>query len=107
MSCARSRSRSGFGADERRQLADELRVLPAGEIGVDPRLERRKPLLLELAARLGRERLVREIGERLSTPERERLAEACAPRSSGARRRARARPRSTSAPEALEVDLLG
>ena len=93
-------------ADERRQLADELRVPPAGEIGVDPRLERCEPLLLELASRRRRERLVREIGERASAPELERAPERL-------RRRARPTVAELAAPsldersKALEVELLG
>ena len=60
-------------ADERRQLADELRMPSAGEIGVDPRLECRKALLVQRSPGVGRERLVRQVGERPPAPERERV----------------------------------
>ena len=82
-------------SNERRELADQLRVPPAGEVGVDPRLECCEPLLLELAARPG--------GERARSRDRRAAgrARARAPREASARRpRATSssspRPRSTS-----------
>ena len=59
--------------DELLQLADELRVAPECELGVDPSLDRREPNLLEPLDRGPGERLVREIGERGAAPEPERL----------------------------------
>jgi hypothetical protein len=50
--------------DERGDLPDELRVSAAAEIGVDPGLERRGPLVLERGRGVPCERLVLEIGER-------------------------------------------
>jgi hypothetical protein len=81
-------------------------VLPTGEVGIDPRLERCQPLLLELAGHGDGERLHGEVGERQTAPELERVAK---------------RPRSLVGPagvelaspplgehaEALEVALLG
>lgn len=60
-------------ADELLELSDELRVTAKGEIGLDALSERRKPNLLEpLDGRL-RKRLVREVGERRTTPEPQRV----------------------------------
>ena len=61
--------------DERPQLADELRVEPALEVGRDALLERLEPGLLEPRDLRLAEALVSQVGERRSAPERERLAE--------------------------------
>ena len=57
-------------ANERRELADELRALTASEICVDPRLEGGEALLVQRVRSVRRERLAREVGERRSAPER-------------------------------------
>jgi len=93
-------------ADERRQLAYELRVPRAGEIGVDPRFECRKALLLQRPGGVGRERLVCEIGERPPTPKRERVPER-ARRILGRVVAELAAPSLDKRAETLEVDLLG
>ena len=62
-------------ANERLELADELGAAAALEVGVDPRLERGEPELLEprdLGLRPG---LVREVGEGGAAPELERRGE--------------------------------
>ena len=61
-------------ANERLDLADDLGVPAAREIGLDPELERAHPQLLEPRDLRLRERLVREVPERRAAPERERLA---------------------------------
>src|ERR671923_201963 len=62
-------------ADERLELAHDLGVPARLEVGVDPLLEDGQPELLQ-AADLGlREGLERELAERRSAPEGERLAE--------------------------------
>ena len=68
--------------DERLQLGDELRVPPECEVGLDSRLERGQAKLLEARDLVLRERLVGEVRQRDSSPERQRLAE----RHLGARR---------------------
>ncbi len=62
-------------ADERLELSDELRMPTKCEIGVEAPLERRQVQLLESPDFRLRERLIGEIGERGTAPERERLAE--------------------------------
>ena len=69
--------------DERLELADQLGVAAAGQIGVDPLLERRQPQLLETGDLGLRERLVGEVGERRPAPKRERLAQLLRPPLSG------------------------
>ena len=91
---------------ERRQLTHELRVASAGEICVDPGLEHREALVLELARGRRRERLVREVGERRSTPELERGAQ-CPRGRIGRRGLELALALLRQALEALEIDLLG
>ena len=60
---------------QRLELTDEPRMAPRGQLGVDARLERLEPQLLE-AGDLGlRERLVRKVGERRAAPEIQRLAQ--------------------------------
>jgi hypothetical protein len=61
--------------DQRLELAHQLRVAPARQLGVDARLKRRPPQLLQAANLDLREPLVREIGERRPAPECERLAQ--------------------------------
>ena len=61
--------------DECLQLADDARVSPQLEVGLDSFLECRQTKLLEAGdLRLG-ERLVRQIGKRGAAPQRKRLAE--------------------------------
>ncbi len=61
--------------DEAFEFGNELAREPAGEVGVDAILDRGQPELLE-AAELGeRERLVPELRQRRTAPQRERLAE--------------------------------
>ena len=56
-------------ADERLELADQLRVAAVGEIVLDPLLEARESELLQ-AGDLGLgEALVGEVGQRVSSPE--------------------------------------
>ena len=62
----------GVPRDERLELADHLAVAAQSEIGLDPILERRQPLVLEASGLAHRERLVCHIGERVAAPERER-----------------------------------
>ncbi len=59
------------------ELTDELAVAPAGEVGFDPLLERRKPQLLEPRRRHQGERLEQEVGECGATPECKRLSQQC------------------------------
>src|SRR5262249_25767656 len=61
---------------ERFELADELRVAPERQIGIDALLEHRQPELLEARDLDLRERLVGEVGERRASPERQRLVQA-------------------------------
>ncbi len=62
--------------DERLELGDERLVPSKREVRVDPLLERQEPQLFEaLDLRLG-EGLVREVRQRLASPQRERLAQA-------------------------------
>ena len=58
---------------ERLELADQLRVPSAAQVGLDAVLEQCEPQLLEPADLRLRERLEDEIGERRSAPERQRL----------------------------------
>ena len=60
--------------DEAFELTDERLVLAKFEVGVDPRLEQRATQLVEPRDLAVRERLVRELGERLAAPQRERFA---------------------------------
>ena len=62
-------------ADERLELADELGVAATLEIGVEPRLERDEPELLQPCDLGLRPALVREVGEGGAAPERERRGE--------------------------------
>ncbi len=57
------------------ELADERRVLSGGEIGIDAQLERREPLLLQARDLRGGERHRRQVPERRTLPQRERLAQ--------------------------------
>ena len=45
-------------------------MVAEGELGIDPLLGRHQPQLLEAVDICSRERLVREVGEGLSAPER-------------------------------------
>ena len=61
--------------DECLELADQLIVAPEREVGVDPKLDRCQPDLVEPGdGRLG-EALVGEVSERPAPPERQRVAE--------------------------------
>ena len=62
-------------ADERLELGDELAIAAQQAVGLEPPLERQQPELLESPHLVLRERLVREVGERRSAPERKRLAQ--------------------------------
>jgi hypothetical protein len=61
--------------DERLELADELGVPAERELRLGVLLDEREPELLEPRDLRLRERLVRELGERLAAPGRERLRE--------------------------------
>ena len=90
--------------DEGLELGGGLDVAPEGEIGLDPLLERRQPEPLD-PSRLDRGKRLRELGERVAPPERERLAQ---PRRSlgggAARERLPRRPRELL--EAGQVELV-
>ena len=61
--------------DQRLELSDQLAVAATREVGLDPLLERDEPQLLEPRdLRLG-ERLVRQVAQRGTAPERERPAQ--------------------------------
>jgi hypothetical protein len=60
---------------QRLELADQVGLPAAREVGVDPLLERRQPQLLEPHDLGLRERLVGEVRERRAAPERERGAQ--------------------------------
>ena len=63
------------GGDERLELGNQLCVAPQREIRIDPIFDGNEPELLETSdLRLG-EGLVREVDERLTSPERESLAQ--------------------------------
>ena len=62
-------------SNERLQLAHERGVAAVGEVGFDSVLEARQPQVLEPFDLVSCEPLVCEIGQRRSSPERERLAE--------------------------------
>src|SRR5439155_15865171 len=66
----------GVLGHERLQLPDKVSVSTEREIGLDPLLEDRKPQLPETSDLSLRERLVRDVGEDWSTPERERAPKA-------------------------------
>ena len=59
---------------QRLELPDQLAVPTGLEVGVDRHLRRAQPQLLQPADRGGGERLVRQIGQWLSPPQRERFA---------------------------------
>ena len=61
-----------MGGRERVELARERAVAARVEVGVDPRLQRGQPRLLEPRRLRLRERLEGEVGECLPAPERER-----------------------------------
>ena len=62
--------------DERVELADHLGVPPGREVGVDRGLRRPQPQLLEAADLGGGERLVGDVLQRVTVPERQRVARA-------------------------------
>ena len=59
--------------DERLELAHELRMPPERKVGLDPLLEGRNAPFLEACDLVLCERVMGEVGERGSAPERERL----------------------------------
>src|SRR5439155_186513 len=61
---------------ERFQLAGVVRAAPEGEIRLDSVFDRRQAQLVEARDCRGRERLLDEVDERRSTPEREPFAQA-------------------------------
>jgi hypothetical protein len=73
MSCAEALARGMLG-DQGLELADELRVFSEHELGFDPRLERHQPQLLEPRDLGLRERLVGDVVERRTAPERQGVA---------------------------------
>jgi hypothetical protein len=60
--------------DQRLELRDQLVVAPEAEVRVDPELHCCQPDLLEPGDRRLGEALVREVGERRSPPQRQRVA---------------------------------
>jgi hypothetical protein len=60
---------------DRLQLADQVGVAAARQVGVDALLERGEPQLVQPCDLGLRERLVGEVGERRAAPQRERLAQ--------------------------------
>ena len=66
----------GMPIDEGVDLADELRVPPRFEVGVDPFLEHAEPLLFEPHDLGLGEGLELHVGERRAAPDVERLAKA-------------------------------
>ena len=103
--CARTLSQ-GLRGDERFQLGDELGVPPEREVGLDPLLERDRAELLEPRDLRLRERLVEEVGERGTAPERERLAQSALGRD-GISAFERGAPILCEPREAVEIDALG
>ena len=87
------------------QLRHELRVTPGAQLGLESRLERDQPLLLERCDRALRERRERQVGERRAAPQRERLPQQRA-RVLGLVRRQGAAPVVDEPPEALGVELV-
>ena len=65
----------GVLAHELLELGHERVVPPAGEVGVQPPLERAEPQLLEAAALVAGERKLAEVGQRRAAPELERRGE--------------------------------
>ena len=63
-----------MGGDERVELGDHLGVPARGQVGLDGRLRRARPQLVEPADLRSGEWLVGEVGERIPVPQRERLA---------------------------------
>ena len=75
MSCAAGALAQRLGLDERLELGDELGVTAQRQVGVDALLDDDGSQLLEARDLRLRERLVDEVRERRSAPERERLAQ--------------------------------
>ena len=61
--------------DDRLQLDDEIGVPARGKVGLEAHLERDEAALLQARGLAGHERLVREVGEGRTAPQRERLAQ--------------------------------
>src|SRR5439155_7084154 len=88
-------------SDEVLELVDELPIAAELEIGVYPLLERGQAQLLETVDLAGQRRLVRQVGERGPSPQRQRLRELLPPLARSER------PRLGDEPlEAVEVDRL-
>ena len=62
----------GLLLDQRLQFGDHLAMAPGGEVAVDGELECVEPPLLQSAG-LGRREWLRDIGQRSTAPERQRL----------------------------------
>ena len=80
------------GGDQRLDLPDQLTVGSQRQIGLDPVLQRRQPRFLQPCDRSLRERLVRELGKRLSPPQPQRRAQPLLSRGPHRRRPAPAAP---------------
>jgi hypothetical protein len=61
-------------ADERFELRDDVAAMAGGQLCIEELLERGKPQLFETPRFGDRERLERDLGERLAAPEGEGLA---------------------------------
>ena len=106
MSCPSSRSRNGCSTYQSLELGDQLGATSDRELGVNPILQSAKPALLE-PLRLERgKRLVEEIGEGRSSPDRQRVAQGLRRRRSVAGRSGIA-PTAHQALEAAKVQLFG
>ena len=87
---------------ERLELADELRRAATSEVRLDPALQRGEVELLE-ALRLPRCERLRELAQRRTAPQRERLAQASGGRARVTRRECRT-PFPGEAQEAIQVE---
>ena len=96
----------GMALDELLQLRHQLAVAAGGEVGLDARLERREPLLLQPRDRALRERRERLVAEGRAAPQRERIAQQ-APGAVGVAVRERAPPLVGERAEAVAVELAG
>ncbi len=71
--CARERLAQTDARRRARELPDELGVPAAGEVGLDPLLERVQPQLVEPERLRHEQAALGDVGERRSAPQRERL----------------------------------
>ena len=106
MRSACRRSRRGCSATSASSSAARPARAPEPQVGVDAGLQRAEPQLLQARDRGGGEGLEGEVGERLATPQAERVAQ---PRRRLCRVAAAERRRSVGRQplEALEVDVVG